>query len=138
MKLIVSESAGHWAMALRRLLPPDALPLCETRTLAECKNELAAAPTSVVLTELNRSSAASLLTFIADCQRRMPQSLFAVAADRAWSSWQAALAEAGAALTIFSPRKLTPLITAIHRHQARFPQPTVNVAERIWAELPLA
>jgi hypothetical protein len=138
MKLIVSETAGQWAMALRRLLSADALPLCETRTLAECKNELTVAPTSIVLAELNRTNAASILGFIADCQRRMPQSLFVVAADCAWSSWQAALAEAGAALTIFSTRKLTPLITAIHRHQARFPQPTVNVAERIWAELPLA
>ncbi len=137
MKLLVLESRGHWAAALRRKLPGNAPPFCETRAIAECDAELTSHPTSFVVAELTRSGAGQIIEQLASWHRRRPLSALAIVASSDLASWREVVLEAGAILVAFSPRELADLVAAIRRHAARHPQPPGNAAERIWAELPL-
>lgn len=138
MNVIVFESRGTWAAALRKLLSSNLPPLRETRSLAECDAELAAAPTSFVIAELNANSAQSLIERFTVWRRSRPACSLAMVATREYTTWSQLALEAGACLTVFSPRKVTGLIDAIARHAARRSQPTGSLADRIWSELPLA
>ena len=51
-RLIVCERTGRWAVALRRELADAGVRVWETRTLADCWNELAESPASFVVLEL--------------------------------------------------------------------------------------
>ena len=137
MKLIVFETRGIWAAALRRVLPHDVLQLRETRSLAECEAELAASPTSFVVAELGGGNGPQLMERLSNWRRQMPQCAIAVVAGRDLSGWCPAMLEAGALLTVFSPRKLNDLVEALGRCLARHPQPPGSIADRIWSELPL-
>ena len=137
MNLIVLESRGHWAAALRRLLPTHALPLRETRAMADCDVELATAPTSFVVAELTVAGATRLIEQFAAWRDLRPRSSLAMVAARELMPWRGLALEAGATLIAFSPRKLADLVAAVQRHATRYPQPPGNAAERIWAELPL-
>ena len=137
MKLIVFETRGIWAAALRRVLPHDALQVRETRSLAECEAELAAAPASFVVAELDRGNGPLLMERLSNWRRRMPKCALAVVAGRDLADWRPAMLEAGAMLTVFSPRKPYDLVVALRRCLARHPQPPGSIADRIWSELPL-
>jgi DNA-binding NarL/FixJ family response regulator len=137
MKLIVFETRGIWAAALRRVLSQDALLVRETRSLAECESELAAAPTSFVVAELDNGNGPQLMERLSNWRRQMPKCAIAVVAGRDLIDWRPAMLEAGAMLTIFSPRRLNDLVKALRRCLARHPQPPGSIADRIWSELPL-
>ena len=137
MKLIVFETRGTWAAALRRVLPQEALQVRETRSLTECETELAAAPTSFVVAELDSANGPLLMERLSNWRRKLPKCALAVAAGRDLAPWRPAMLEAGAMLMVLSPRKLNDLVVAIRRSLARHPQPPGNIADRIWSELPL-
>jgi DNA-binding response OmpR family regulator len=137
MKLIVFESRGTWAAALRRVLPQEALQVRETRSLTECEAELAAAPTSFVVAELDSANGPLLLERLSNWRRKLPNCALAVVSRRELTHWRPAMLEAGAMLMVLSPRKLSDLVVAIRRSLARHPQPPGSIADRIWSELPL-
>lgn len=137
MKLIVMESQGVWAAALRRL-PAGAASIRETRSLPECEAELVATPASFVVAELLLANASALLDRMTAWEARFPAAVFAVVAGRELASWGELVREAGAIDFVTSPRELTPLSVAIARHFERKGTAPRSLADRILAELPLA
>lgn len=138
MNVIVYESRGNWARALRRNLTAGLPPLRETRSLVECDAELAAAPQSFVVAELNALSIPSLFDRFARWRKHQPDCAIAMVADPALETptVKAMALEAGAALTVFSQMKLGGLVDAIRRYAGRFPQPASSHADAVWSELP--
>jgi hypothetical protein len=137
LKIIVLESEGLWAAALRRKLAIAAPTVRETRSVAECDAELTAAPASFVIAELTARYADRLMEQVDRWRVHRSLASLALVADRRFTAWRELALEAGAALIVFSPRKIADLVAAIQRHAARRPQPPGNTADRIWAELPL-
>jgi hypothetical protein len=133
--IIVCERSGAWAAALRGHLPRE-LPLRETRTLADCRQELAAAPASLLVVEVSDSNLGGVLDLAADVEHIFPWArLVAVAArdgeDREWL-----LREAGAIHFTTSPRTAATLARLAARHAARIPLPRAALVAEIWDSLP--
>lgn len=138
MNVIVYESRGSWARALRRDMKAGLPPLRETRSLVECDAEFAAAPQSFVVAELNALSIPSLFNRFARWRTQHPDCAIAMVADRLFDTptVKQTAVEAGAALTVFSQMELSGLVAAIRRYSVRFPQPAASFADTIWSELP--
>ena len=71
-RLLVCERTGCWAVALRRELAEAGVRVWETRTLADCFEELAESPASFVVLELG-GDVAGLLRCLAHLGPRVPQ-----------------------------------------------------------------
>ena len=134
-KLLVYERAGRWAVALRRDLAASGVRVWETRSLADCRQELLENPASFVVVELEKDIG-GVLRFLALQQRRFPAARLAVAADRSLAECEAALREAGAVHFLCSPRGTAVLARLACRHLAEIPVPPQTLTDRIWASLP--
>jgi hypothetical protein len=137
-RLIVSEKAGQWAAAFRRLLLHGALRVHETRSLVECWEELGKSPASFLVLELTEDNVDSLLTRLDDLNRRYPAASAAVVAARRLSRYEWLIREAGAAHVLFSPRRLEPIVTMARRHLDRAPREKMSFRKSVWARLPWA
>jgi hypothetical protein len=136
-KLIVCERSGRWAVALRRELADAGVRVWETRTLADCRDELVANPASFALVELG-PSAGGLLRFLAAQPRQFPAARLAVVASRSQAGYEWLMREAGAVHFLSSPRQVAVLARLACRHLAEVPPPQQSLADRIWAGLPWA
>jgi hypothetical protein len=135
-RLIVCERTGRWAVALRRELAEAGVPVCETRSLADCWAALAEAPGSFVVAELTTANVVGLLARMARQQRDFPLARLAVVAERRLSLYEWFMREAGAVHFTCSPRQLGPLARLACRHLAQAPAPPQSLNERLWAALP--
>ena len=136
-KLIVCERTGRWAVALRRELAEPGVRVWETRTLADCRDELIANPASFAVIELG-ANVAGLLRLMAVQQRQFPAARLAVVANRSQAGYEWLMREAGAVHFLCSPREVAVLARLACRHLAEVPAPQQSLAERIWASLPWA
>jgi hypothetical protein len=136
-KLIVCERSGRWAVALRRELADAGVRVWETRTLADCRDELVANPASFAVIELG-ANAGGLLRLLTKQPRQFPLARVAVVADRSRAGYEWLMREAGAVHFLCSPRKVAVLARLACRHLAEVPPPQQSLAERIWAGLPWA
>jgi hypothetical protein len=136
-RLIVCERSGRWAVALRRELAGSGVRVWETRTLADCRNELVASPASFLVAELGRN-VAGLLGLLARQPRQFPAARIAVVADRDHAAWEWLVREAGAVHFLTSPRCAGMLARLACRHLAQVPPPSQSLTERIWSSLPWA
>ena len=136
-KLIVCERTGRWAVALRRELAEPGVRVWETRTLADCRDELIANPASFAAIELG-ANVAGLLRLLAMQQRQLPAARLAVVANRSQAGYEWLMREAGAVHFLCSPREVAVLARLACRHLAEVPPPQQSLAERIWASLPWA
>ena len=134
-KLIVCERTGRWAVVLRRELAEEGVRVWETRTLTDCRAELAENPASFVVVELGKN-AAGLLRLLANQPRQFPAARLAVVADRSRADYEGLMREAGAVHFLCSPRRVGLLARMACRHLAQAPPPQQGLAERIWASLP--
>jgi hypothetical protein len=136
-KLIVCERTGRWAVALRRELTETGVRVWETRTLADCRDELVENPASFVVVELG-ANVERVLRLLASQQRRFPAARVAVVAERSQADYDSLLREAGAVHVVCSPRHVGLLARLACRHLAEAPAPQQSLAERIWTGLPWA
>ena len=134
-KLIVCERTGQWAVALRRELANAGVRVWETRTLADCWNELAESPASFVVLELG-GDVAGLLDRMARKPCEFPSARLAVVADRSLADHEWLMREAGAVHFLCSPRQVGPLAQLACRHLAQVPPLQQSLTDRIWANLP--
>lgn len=134
-RLIVCERTGRWAAALRRELSGAGVRVWETRTLADCWNELAESPASFVVLELDRGVVGPL-RYVARQPREFPLARLAVATDRSLADYEWLMREAGAVCFLASPRKVGRLAQLVCRHLAQVPPPQQSLTERIWTSLP--
>ena len=124
-------------MALRRELAEPGVRVWETRTLADCRDELIANPASFAAIELG-ANVAGLLRLLAMQQRQLPAARLAVVANRSQAGYEWLMREAGAVHFLCSPREVAVLARLACRHLAEVPPPQQSLAERIWASLPWA
>jgi hypothetical protein len=133
--LIVCERSGVWAAALARSLD-SAIRVRQTRSLAECLDELRAAPASLMMLELVPENIAGVLCLLESLERRFPMARAAVVADRSLGHHDALLREAGAVHFTTSPRQMPLLARLAQRHASRTPRVPVPLAVRVWSSLP--
>ena len=137
-RIIVCESTGRWAVALRRELGPLAAHLEETRSVIACWDRLAEVPESLIVAEVTTGNLERLLAKMARLESQFPRARVVVVADRRLADHEWLMREIGATMFVTSPRRLAPLAELARRHlAARSSQPS-GVLERIWSELPWA
>jgi hypothetical protein len=134
--LIVCETDGHWAAAMRRDTLPRGLHVYETRSLAQCWELLARLPESFVVVELDPAWSNPLMRRMTWLGRDYPRAKLAVVADRRLAACEWLLREAGAVWFACSMRECRGIVDMAARHLASVPQPSLGIAERVWTELP--
>lgn len=145
--LIVCERTGAWAAAWRQWerrraavaqREPPHVRCLETRSAAECLEQLAETPASFVLIELTTASRERALELLSQIALRHRAALPAVAAGRELADHEWLVRELGAVHFIISPREMPALGRMIERYAQRAPEVELELEERIWAELPWA
>jgi hypothetical protein len=134
--VIVCESDGHWAVAMRREAGTTRLPLRETRSLAQSWELLARHAASLVVVELTRANLEGLLARLAWLRRDYPRARLAVVMDRRLAGAADLVREAGAVHVVMSPRRVKPLVYLARRHVEASPRQRRSVAVEVWEELP--
>ncbi len=134
-RLIICERTGCWATAFARQLP-DAVRLVQTRGLAECAAELAAAPASLLALEVTTGNLASVVELLVELAARFPAARAVVLADTETRLCEDLLREAGAIHVFDSPRKLEGMRATIRNHLAHAGTADVGFAESVWDALP--
>ena len=137
-RLIVNEHSSEWAVAWRRILRGSNVPLCQTRSLAHCGQELAASPASVLALELAADNLPALLAALVDWTRRFPLARSIVLGARGTEACDPLVREAGAVHAVFSPQHLASTAVLVKRHLAAAPEPEMTLREAIWSRLPWA
>lgn len=139
-ELIVCERSGRWAVALRAALADAAVGprVRETRSLADCWQELARRPSSFVVAELTLSAADALADRLARLERQFPLAAVAVVADRSLAELEPLVRQAGAVHFVTSPREADALARLASRHLERAAAPRRSVRETVLARLPWA
>ncbi|MCC6123738.1 MAG: hypothetical protein IT426_02145 [Pirellulales bacterium] len=135
-RLIVCERHGRWAVLLQRKVAESGVRVCETRSLADCRAEIALSPASLAVIELPSINLSELLKTVRLWERDYPLLRWVAVADRSLAGYEWLLREAGAVHFTCSPRQVAPLAQLACRHLAQIPPPSLNLAERIWASLP--
>jgi hypothetical protein len=135
-RFIVCEKTGQWAVAFRRATFDLGVRIYETRSLAECWEELDASPASFLAIELTESNIESLLARLVDLGRRRPAACALVLASRGKEPYEWLLREAGAVHVLFSPRRVTSAVRLATRHLTRAPKEERTLSESVWARLP--
>ena len=146
--LILLERTGSWAAALRRALGETPVRLIETRSLAECWQQLATAPAATLVWELTADNLGALVGGLLHLNRDFPGAAAVVVADRRLTAAGSVVREAGAVHFVTSPRALEPVAEIVRRRlaaQATSPlaaAPVIagwsNVLNEITAGLPWA
>lgn len=139
--VVFCEQTGDWAAAWRRVWPrrgKECGPtrLVETRSVAHCRDALAATAVAFVLVELAPAACDAALDLLRDIDVRWPQMPRAMVADRRLANYEWLARELGALDFITTPLALERLCLLAARHLARCRPPHENIAERIWDELP--
>lgn len=117
---------------------PGSPRVCETRSLAECRQELARRPSSFVVAELTPSIVDGLVDLLAGLPRQFPLAAVAVVAERSLADHEPLVREAGAVHFVASPRETDALARLACRHLERAASPRRSVGETILAGLPWA
>ena len=136
--LIVCEKRGAWAALLRPHLDAGRYRLVETRSSADCRSELAAHKSAVIVWELTAQSAPEVLEQLADLQVWQGRSVSIVFARRGLENLRWTLLEAGARHVEFSPRHAERVAGVIRRALEQLPQDPLSPGERIMANLPFS
>jgi hypothetical protein len=135
-RLIVCERTGRWAVLLRQKLAETGVRVWETRLPADCREEIAQSPASIVVLELTAKNLGEILKTVRPWERDYPLLRWVAVADRAQAGHEWLLREAGAVHFACSPRQVDSIAQLACRHLAQIPPPPQNLTERIWASLP--
>jgi hypothetical protein len=135
-KILVCERNGHWAVALRRALRRTRQRVHETRSFAECRQELARSEASFVAWELVPGSDELMLRRLLELRRDFPRACVAVLARRGLESFQWVLRAAGACHVVFSPRDAASVARLVERHVAETAEEDLTFREAVWRRLP--
>jgi hypothetical protein len=136
VKILVCEKTGQWATVLRRVLGRWQDCLCETRSLAECWQQLGQHPASAVVWELTPANAQLLVERLAQLTRQFRRARALVVAAPELGPYELVVREAGAMHVAFSPWQLAAGSRMIERHLRQIPQDPTAVREMIWNRLP--
>jgi hypothetical protein len=135
-RLIICEKSPRWAAALSAILPPDAPPLVETRSFAQCQEALAAASASVVLLEITAANLETAVALVARNKRSYPGACFLAALPVELAPAEALLREAGVAMVFTSTLEASAAVRLMLRHLALHPPEIQDIADFITSQMP--
>ena len=135
-RLIVCERMGQWAVALGRELAGSHVPMCHTRSLGECRDELADSPASLLALELSETNLPHILDQLEHVAARYPVARVVVLSARTMENYEWLLREMGAQHVASSPRQLAPVARLARRHLAEAPAAELTLSQQIMASLP--
>lgn len=138
--VVICEKSGQWATWWRGLKPSLArLPvprLIETRSAGECCAVLDSAAAAFAVVELTPTHADAVLELLGEQERRWPQAVVAIVAERSMHAWEPLVREAGAMAWITSPRRLQSLVDMAARYAQWHATPLESVRDAVTASLP--
>jgi hypothetical protein len=132
--VIVCETEGHWAVAFRAM-GGDALPIVQTRSLAECRARLHEAPASVLVLELTESRLVDVAALVADLYQ-YPLARAMVVAARPWQHYERPFRELGCMAFTTSVLQVRSLVVAAQRRLKRVADPPAGLRQRLLARVP--
>ena len=133
--LIVCERTGKWMTMLRRVLPRGAAPVCQTRSLSECHEELEAACESIVAIEVTVGNLPQALNYLERWHAAFPDAVAIVLAEPGVERYESLLREAGSVHVARSTRDVQGVADIVKHCSARYRAPRSQI-ERISASLP--
>lgn len=143
-RLIFCERSGQWAAAWRiawsrrqRGAASRAdVRVRETRSPAECLEEIEATPSAFVLLELTAADCDRKLDLLFEISTRWRCAGAAVAAERSMNHYEWLVRELGAVHFFVSPRELPALVGMVERFASRLPQHELAFEDSVWDSLP--
>lgn len=116
MKLLIYESTGDWAAAIRRAA--SRLPMVELRSFDDLQAELSRWPASVAVIEVAAARVEPAVRVIRDLTMRFPNAVVVAAAERSLVRSERLLREVGASHVVFSPRCTGEIVDIARRRLA--------------------
>jgi len=133
---IVCEKSGIWAAAVRWADRHDAVPLRETRSLLDCREELARWPGSFVVLEATEGNGEGVLRLVWEMNDAFPRATAVVVTTALAEPCGDWFREAGAIDVVAALRCAGRLVRCARRHFSTLPRRRQSVRERVWARLP--
>ncbi len=121
LSVIVCELRDRWALRLRPALAAVGVPLRQTRRLVDCRAEVAASRSSLVLLEWSPERRGELAEFVDATARRFPQANLVALAEPAAAGDEPLAREAGVVHFASSPRELGPVVRLAVRMRRQTP-----------------
>lgn len=135
-RLIVCEKTNHWAVALRGVLWGSGIRVYETRHWAECWQELASTPATLLALELRSTNLEETVRGLAESRRCYPRSGAVVLTRREMRDCEWVLREAGALAVVFSPRDLPPLVRLAKYFCKQPSASSASFRDWVWDRIP--
>lgn len=114
-RFVVCERTSDWAVALRWALADSRVRVYETRSWADCRQELADSPASLLALEMGQHNVADVGRWLVELGWCFPRSAAVVLTSRELSHCQWALREAGALHVVISRRDLSQVSRLVIR-----------------------
>jgi hypothetical protein len=137
-RLIVCEKSSRWAVAFRRALGRRHRVVAESRSLADCRRQLAEHSGSVAALETTTTNLEAVLKQLPAWSREFPSARFLVLADRELVAAEPLLREAGALEVLLSTSDVARAAKPALRRLALAAPERLSWREAIESRLPWA
>ena len=134
-RIIVTESSGRWAIALRSILGNSAIAVIEVGTLAKAFAFLREDSRSLLAFEASHALAEEGLRLLVS-SRREPGRRTIVLLDDATADSESLWYESGAVSVVSSPRHLASIAGLVQRHFETHESEQLSFREAVWKRMP--
>lgn len=135
-RIVVFETTGKWAAALRRIAPKLISSIRETRGWTECRAELRDGPHSALIVELTAENLERTVDRLAELQSSFRHVRPMIVGDRKLRSLEWLMRDRGAVDVAFDVQRLRATARLLQRHLAAAPRPELTMRQSIYARLP--
>lgn len=135
-RMIVSETSGRWAFALRAALVSSGVYVAEIAGLANAFARLHDDSRALLAFEASEACAEEGFALLQESRRRVAGCGVIVLLDGALAASEPLWREAGAIAVVSSPRRLAALASLIRRYFETRETPTLTFREGVWQRLP--
>lgn len=137
-RLIVNQRTLDWSVAWKRALRGSGITICQTRTLTQCGEALAASPASFLALEVAEINFSAVIDAVLSWSQKHPAARFMAMLDRGSAAYEPIVREAGAIHVVHSPLQLESAVRLVKRYLAVAPKPEMTLRDAIWNRLPWA
>jgi hypothetical protein len=135
-RIIVSESSGRWAFALRSVLVNSGVVVTEVAGLANAFGRLGEDPRALLAFEATEACAEAGLGLLHSSRQQDPGCGVLVLLDDPLALSESLWREAGAIAVVASPRQLNLTARLIRRYFDKRETPPLTFREGVWQRLP--
>ncbi len=135
-RLIVSETSGRWAFALRAALVNSDVSVTEIAGLADAFERFHHESQALLAFEASAVSAEEGFGLLQESRQRYPGCGVIVLLDEELAASEPLWREAGAIAVVTSPRRLDSTACFIRRYSDTREAPSLTFRENVWQRLP--